>query len=308
MHFLLILSIASAVQAVGHGNIGHRNNDLSCPLAFDGRVPQTATGNTFVGGKLPYDPSYVLGANVTWRDALRFPNGPQALFDNSTSKAVEVTIDDRSIFTPSADNRQIGFRRAELLPKPANATDIVTGIKTLHWSMKTDQYRQLNYSHEYQLIWLENQDYSANQFTIGTGTPYGSNSTSDKDARSLFLLGTSATVPQQTLWKTSFTEGVWHNFGLVLDYTANEIEVFYSKGQEPLARKTKLLANDLSNLGQYHFGVLKKPTGPSGIDITKTGFQEAGIQEGITYGGIFEENSVGGCISLAKGVKGKTSR
>jgi hypothetical protein len=302
MYWLIIASIASVATAAG------RRNDLSCPLTFDGRVPQSATGNTFDSGKLIYDPAYVLGANLTWKDVLRFPNGPHALFDNSTAKAVEVTINDRSIFTPSADNRQTGFRRAELLPKPANVTDSVTGIKTLHWSMKTDQTRPLNYSHEYQLVWLENQDYSANQFTIGTGTPYGKNATTDEDTRTLFLLGTSATSPQQTLWKTSFTPGVWHNFGLVLDYTSNQVEIFYSKGSAPLARKTKLLVNDLSNLGQYHFGVLKKPTGPPGIDITKQGFQEPGIHEGITYGGIFEENSVGGCISVARGVKGKILR
>jgi len=302
MYWLIIASIATAVTASPH------RNDISCPLVFDGRVPRSATGNTFSSGKLPYDPSYVLGANLTWSDALLFPPSPAALFDNHTSKAVEVTIDDRSIFTPSADNRQTGFRRAELLPKPANATEIVTGVKTLHWSMKTDEHRRLNYTHEYQLIWLENQDYSANQFTIGTGTPYGSNSTSAKDAQSLFLLGTSAANPQQTLWKTPFTKGVWHNFGLVLDYDANRVEIFYSKGDAPLARKKKFVANDLSNLGQYHFGVLKKPIGPPGIDITKQGFQEAGIHEGITYGGIFEEDSASDCISVAKGVKGRTTR
>jgi hypothetical protein len=73
-------------------------------------------------------------------------------------------------------------------------------------------------------------------------------------------------------------------------------------------RKTKFVADDLSNLGQYHFGVLKKPVGPPGIDITKEGFQKAGIHEGVTYGGIFEEDSAGGCISVAKGVKGRTTR
>jgi len=302
MYWLIFASVASAVTASGY------RNDVSCPLVFDGRVPRSATGDTFTSGKLPYDPSYVLGANLTWTDALRFPSEPDSLFDNNTSKALEVTIDDRSIFTPSPDNRQTGFRRAELQPKPANATSAVTGVKTLHWSMKTDEHRSLNYTHEYQLIWLENQDYSANQFTIGTGTPYGSNSTSAKDAQSLFLLGTSAASPQQTLWKTPFTKEVWHNFGLVLDYDANRVEVFYSKGNAPLARKTGFLANDLSNLGQYHFGVLKKPTGPSGIDITKQGFQEAGIHEGVTYGGIFEEDSASGCISVAKGVKGRTTR
>jgi hypothetical protein len=302
MRSILFASIIVAANAAGHSA---RKQDSSCPLVFDGRVPQSATGATFDNGGVPYDPAYVLGANVTWTDALRFPRGESSLFDNSSSKAVEVTISDRSIFTPSPDNRQIGFRRAELQPKPANATDSVTGIKTLHFSLKTDHARPLNYSHEYQLVWIENQDYAANQFTIGSGTPYGSNTTSDKDAKTLFLLGTSAASPQQTLWKTAFTPDVWHNFGLVLDFNSNKVQVFYSKGSAPLVRKTDFIANDLSNLGQYHVGVLKKPTGPPGIDITKQGFQEAGLNEGIAYGGVFEETSAGGCISVAKGVKGK---
>jgi hypothetical protein len=298
---------ASIIAAASAGGPSARKQDLSCPLVFDGRVPRSATGATFDNGALPYDPSFVLGANLTWTDSLRFPRGGvSSLFDNSSStKAVQVTISDRSIFTPSPDNRQTGFRRAELLPKPANATDSVTGIKTLHFSLKTDRSRPLNYSHEYQLVWIENQDYAANQFTIGTGTPYGSNSTPESDAKTLFLLGTSAASPQQTLWKTAFTPDVWHNFGLVLDFNSNNVQVYYSQGSAPLVRKTGLLSNDLSNLGQYHLGVLKKPTGPPGIDITKQGFQEAMLHEGLAYGGVFEENSAGGCISVAKGVKGK---
>jgi hypothetical protein len=304
MRYILFASIIAAASA---GSPPARKQDLSCPLVFDGRVPRSATGATFDNGALPYDPSFVLGANLTWTDSLRFPRGGvSSLFDNSSStKAVQVTISDRSIFTPSPDNRQTGFRRAELLPKPANATDSVTGIKTLHFSLKTDRSRPLNYSHEYQLVWIENQDYAANQFTIGTGTPYGSNSTPESDAKTLFLLGTSAASPQQTLWKTAFTPDVWHNFGLVLDFNSNNVQVYYSQGSAPLVRKTGLLSNDLSNLGQYHLGVLKKPTGPPGIDITKQGFQEAMLHEGLAYGGVFEENSAGGCISVAKGVKGK---
>lgn len=214
MHWLLFASAAVLANVSGYPT---RRSDISCPIVFDGRVQKFATGTSFANGDLPYDPSYVLGANLTWTDALRFPKNPQSLFDNSSTKAVEVTINDRSIFTPSPDNRQTGFRRAELLSQPLNATDSVTGIKTLHWSLKTDHFRPLDYSHEYQLVWLESQDYSANQFTIGTGTPYGSNKLSPREAKTLFLLGTSAAGPQQILWKTPFTEGVWHNFGLVLD-------------------------------------------------------------------------------------------
>jgi Glycoside hydrolase 131 catalytic N-terminal domain len=58
------------------------------------------------------------------------------------------------------------------------------------------------------------------------------------------------------------------------------------------------VTNNVSGQGEYHFGVLKKPTDP-GSDVTTSGYQEAGINEGVIFGGIFEEDSsVDGCISL----------
>ncbi len=57
------------------------------------------------------------------------------------------------------------------------------------------------------------------------------------------------------------------------------------------------MANNVAGQGQFHFGVLKKPTDSAG-DITKDGFQEAGIDEGVIFGGIFEEDGSDGCISL----------
>ena len=54
--------------------------------------------------------------------------------------------------------------------------------------------------------------------------------------------------------------------------------------------------------------MLKKPTGEGLTDVTKQGFQEAGINEGIVYGGIFMEDSTGGCISKsASGVSAATN-
>ena len=64
-------------------------------------------------------------------------------------------------------------------------------------------------------------------------------------------------------------------------------------------KATEALPNDISGQGQYHFGILKKPTGEGLTDITKSGFQPAGIDEGVVYGGIFMEDSSAGCISLA---------
>ena len=75
-------------------------------------------------------------------------------------------------------------------------------------------------------------------------------------------------------------------------------QVFFSTGTAPLASVTAALKNDVSGQGQFHFGVLKK--GINGVgDITKNGVQEAGIDEGIIFGGIFEEDSSTGCVSLS---------
>lgn len=60
---------------------------------------------------------------------------------------------------------------------------------------------------------------------------------------------------------------------------------------------TQVISNDVSGQGQFHFGLLKKPTDAVG-DITRNGFQEDGIDEGIIFGGIFQEDSSAGCVSL----------
>lgn len=76
--------------------------------------------------------------------------------------------------------------------------------------------------------------------------------------------------------------------------------MFYSQGTSALAAVTSAASNDVSGQGQFHFGVLKKPTGDGLTDITKQGFQESGINEGIIFGGIFEEDSSSGCgVSLS---------
>lgn len=75
-------------------------------------------------------------------------------------------------------------------------------------------------------------------------------------------------------------------------------QVFFSAGDAALKAVTQALANDVSGQGQFHFGVLKKGIG-GGDDIVKNGVQEAGIDEGIIFGGIFEEDSSDGCVSLS---------
>ena len=79
---------------------------------------------------------------------------------------------------------------------------------------------------------------------------------------------------------------------------SSTVQVFSSTGNDELAQQTEALPNDLSGNGQLHFGVNKNPVNP-GADILRTGFQEAGILEGVIYGGIFVEDSADGTLTLS---------
>lgn len=74
-------------------------------------------------------------------------------------------------------------------------------------------------------------------------------------------------------------------------------QVYYSKDQDPLKSTGAAVTNDVKGQGEYHFGILKKPIG-GGSDIPHNGFQPKGINEGVVFGGIFEEDSTGSCVSL----------
>jgi hypothetical protein len=45
--------------------------------------------------------------------------------------------------------------------------------------------------------------------------------------------------------------------------------------------------------------MLKKPTGTD--DVVNSGYQSSNLNEGLIYGGVFLENSTGGCISTQGG-------
>jgi hypothetical protein len=80
---------------------------------------------------------------------------------------------------------------------------------------------------------------------------------------------------------------------------ASTITVYYSQGYETLKHVAGPSPNDNSGGGAFHVGILKLPTGPLGIDVVHTGFQESGIHEGLLYGGVFIEQSTNGCVTLA---------
>lgn len=68
------------------------------------------------------------------------------------------------------------------------------------------------------------------------------------------------------------------------------MQVFHSVGQTPLASVSEAVANDNSGGGEYHFALLKL--------ADAEGVQTAGIAEGMTFSGIFMEDSTGGVVTL----------
>ncbi|KAI0522168.1 glycoside hydrolase family 131 protein [Xylaria bambusicola] len=266
-----------------------------CDLQFDGRVPSDFSAATLNTDNGVFDPNNVFGQGLDLGSVVQIQDSLSSLFDVGTIP-IEVTISDDSIFAPSADNVQTGFRRAELLIASNDGTDAsTTGVKTLHFSVMKDANRPLNLTHEYQLVFLESNDFSTNQFVLKTGTILGTD-TADPDTLQLF--GNVNANPAQILFSTPFTEDVFHNFAVTLDFDALTTQVFYSQDTDALVAQTETLANDVSGQGQFHFGVLKKGLN-GGDDIVKNGEQEQGIDEGIVFGGIFEEDSSSGCISLS---------
>ncbi|KAK4183963.1 hypothetical protein QBC35DRAFT_392729 [Podospora australis] len=265
----------------------------SCTLQFDGRLPGNLNTAAFDAPNQFFSDGNVLGAGLSFSQLLRLqPASTGSLFDVGTVP-VEVTISDDSIF-----NGQTGFRRAELIPASNSGADESTlGVKTLHFSLQKDTQRPLNFSHEYQLVFLEDAAFSTNQLVLKTGMILGGQANADPDTLQLFG-NVNRNGGPQVLFSTPFTEGVFHNFAATLDFAALTTQVFFSTGTAPLEAVTEVLDNDVSGRGQFHFGVLKKPTDGIG-DITKNGFQEAGIDEGISFSGIFQEDSSTGCISLS---------
>ena len=81
------------------------------------------------------------------------------------------------------------------------------------------------------------------------------------------------------------------------------ISVLYSQNNETLQLVAPPTYNNISGtppttLGETHFGIQKRPTGSNLQDFLYTGYQEFGINEAMFFGGIFQDDSVDGCVSL----------
>ncbi|KAF3928446.1 hypothetical protein ABW20_dc0102666 [Dactylellina cionopaga] len=269
------------------------------PIVFDGRIPPLFRSEKFDSyDTSPYNAEYVLGQEP-WSKVIHFPNVPDSLFDVPLNgKSLTVTINGKSIFAPGG-NPQSGFRRSELLPGPNSGNDITTnGVTAHHFSIRTDPTRPLNYTHEYQPVFIETQDYSSHVWQLKIGTPFAE-TWPLAAAKTLRLYSSSTSSAPAEIVNVPFVDDVWYNFAIESDWVNNVITVYYSTGQAPLAKVVGPIANDASGKGQFHVGLLKLPTGPAGIDVTKQGYQSKRPNEGLTYGGIFIEDTTNGEVTTA---------
>lgn len=211
------------------------------------------------------------------------------------SKILTIWHSDSSIF-----NNQTGFRRVGMLPNAKSvAKNISTsGVKTLHFSMMTNPKKALNLTHEFQVGWLESADFSTNQVVVKLGTILGDEKAGGKNINVFSNLNGKPTATK-TLLSTPLTDSVWHNFAFTMDFDKNTIQTYYSVDNDPLKAQGGVVPNDLTGDGEYQFGILKKPTDSAAkADISKNGFQEKGINEGLIFGGIFMEDSKAGAVTL----------
>ncbi|KAF3156025.1 hypothetical protein TWF225_008158 [Orbilia oligospora] len=270
------------------------------PIVFDGRIPPLFRAAKFDSyATSPYNAEYVLGQEP-WSKVIQFPNIPDSLFDVPLNgKSLIVKINNKSIFAPGGpQNAQTGFRRSELLPGVNSGNDATNnGVTAHHFSIRTDPTRPLNYTHEYQPVFIETQDYSSHVWQLKTGTPFAE-SWPLADAKTLRLYSSSTSSAPAELLNVPFTEDEWHNFAIESDWDNNLITVYYSTGLSPLAKVVGPVSNDASGKGQFHIGLLKLPTGPAGINVVKEGYQSKRPNEGLTYGGIFIEDTSAGSVTL----------
>ncbi|KAI0875985.1 hypothetical protein GGS24DRAFT_453127 [Hypoxylon argillaceum] len=258
---------------------------IKCPVVLNGFVKSALIPTDFDSyATSPFNPDYIRGSEK-FSQSLQFPNVTSSRFDNATTKAIEVTINDKSIF-----QTQNGFRRAglQIQGDTNEGGPGTTGVRTLHFSVKQDPQRKLNLTHEYLNVWHETSDYSANQFNFQTGTIIGRSGN-----KSTFKV---LNRQNTEVWSTAIDDTAWQNFAITLDFGKNTLQVYYSKNDEPLKSVTSALSNNNAGGGQYQIGILKKPTGTS--DVVNSGYQEKNLNEGQIYGGLFLEDSANGCVSL----------
>ena len=107
---------------------------------------------------------------------------PTPLWSSPSSDAedvIAVSIDNSSVFVPGGNpnNTQYGFRRTELIAWKNSSIGELTAASQInttafHFSIAADDDKPLNYTHEYQIVFIEPSD-GSHVFGVQLGTHNG---------------------------------------------------------------------------------------------------------------------------------------
>ncbi|KAG7088908.1 hypothetical protein E1B28_012853 [Marasmius oreades] len=274
-------------------------------ILFDGRIPLWTKNETLDASADPFLTA-VKGRSYPATHYSGFLGKhfhPTPLWNGSPEQVISIRIDNTSVFIPGNGTGvpQSGFRRTELIAQrngsASNADRVMeSGVTRFHFSIKADQRWPLNYTHEYQVVFIEPSD-GSHVFGIQLGSPF-TNPTGILPApyaRWFKVLDHNLNV----LFKTPFTTDVWHNFAIRVDWENRTLQVLYSIESRRLASVTEVVSNPTVPLGDagkgdFHVGLLKLPlVNPADSpanqgDVVHYGLQE-GTVEGLLYSGIFVE-------------------
>jgi len=280
---------------------------LATPIIYDGRAPLNYTQSDLDKSIDPYLTVVKGSKNAShYTTLLGLSTPPTPLWSRQyfpfNEQVLAITIDNSSVFVPGDGTPQYGFRRTEIIAQKArNSSSLVpimeTGVSVFHFSIKADDERPLNYSHEYQVVFIEPND-GSHVFEIQLGSPF-TNPTGTLPAQNAYDFKVRDHA-LNVLFSTPFTYGSWHNFGVQIDWNNRTLAIFYSQNATPLQPVTKVIPNLTTALGSagqgdFHFGVLKLPLinpldNPKNQgDVVHYGIQE-GTTEGLLYSGVFVES------------------
>jgi len=275
----------------------------SASLHWDGRALQTFNSTDFDSSAGPYL-TVVKGNEAASHYTTLLGNTlpPTSLWSTVVSEQViSVTIDNSSIFVPGGSNPQNGFRRTDLIAQgngSNSALDAImeVGVSKFHFSVKQNEKLPLNYSHEYQIVFIEPAD-GTHVFELQLGRPFSVPTVSTLPADATFLKVRGHAL--NLLFEVPFTAGKWHNFAVEIDWSNLTLQVFYSAEDKELRAVTSVVLNPTASTGSagqgdFHIALLKLPlVNPNDSPVDQNNVVDFGIQEGdkegIFYSGVFVE-------------------
>ncbi|OBZ71484.1 hypothetical protein A0H81_08496 [Grifola frondosa] len=269
------------------------------PIVYDGRARFNLTNADLESSTGPFLTVVKGSENAThYSSLLGHTMAPTPLWSEGllpiqpTEQVISITIDNSSIFIPGGGSPQFGFRRTEFIAAVNGDHDdlnLVMEVNTtvFHFSIQKDEKRPLNYSHEYQVVFIEPND-GSHVFEIQLGSPFTdpSGPLPVADAHSLKVLDHAL----NTLFNAPFISDTWHNFAVVIDWSDKTLAVWYSRNADLLQLVKETTPNPTTptgsdGQGDFHFGVLKLPlVNPEDSPANQSDVVHFGIQEGTIEG------------------------